>query len=152
MASKSVMQANTKLPIGFLSSHFLMHAILIMYVEVYYSLINLADFNIPTKYEKLKSIIEISRIMLQIKVSGIISRVFKVWLYIYLRCFLQKLLFTTITWFKLMKQRAKKEKFASGRVIMPVIQREHRSPQKPKVSNKLRFIEALYLTPLTSLT
>ncbi|CAI2181372.1 15231_t:CDS:10 [Funneliformis geosporum] len=110
--SKPILQASTKLIMpGFLSSYFLMRAILIIYVgEGYYSSINLADFDIPTKYEELKSIIEISRIMLQVK----------------------KLLSITITRFKLMKNRAKKEKLAPGRVILPVRQKEYRSPQKPK--------------------
>jgi len=53
---------------------------------------------------------------------------------------LQKLLSTTITRFKLIKKRAEKEKLAPGRMIVPVREKEYRSLQKPKVSNKLRFI------------
>ncbi|CAG8541644.1 1888_t:CDS:10 [Acaulospora morrowiae] len=69
-----------------------------------------ADFDIPTKYEELKSVIKISRIMLQIK----------------------KLLYTTITRFTLIKKRAEKEKLALGRMLVPVRKKEHRTPQKPK--------------------
>ncbi|CAG8602051.1 2033_t:CDS:10, partial [Acaulospora morrowiae] len=64
----------------------------------YYASINLADFDIPTKYEELKSDIEISHIMLQVK----------------------KLLYTTITRFTLIKKRAEKEKLVPGRMLVPV--------------------------------
>ncbi|CAG8762177.1 21272_t:CDS:2, partial [Gigaspora rosea] len=112
MLSKPVLQSITKLLMpGFLSSYFILRAILVIYVGGgYYASINLADFDIPTKYEELKSVIEISRIMLQVK----------------------KLLSTTITRFKLIKKRAEKEKLAPGRMIMPVREKEYRSPQKPK--------------------
>jgi hypothetical protein len=142
MLSKPVLQAITKLLMpGFLSSYFTMRAILVIYVGGgYYASINLADFDIPTKYEELNSVIEISRIMLQVKVSSIF-RVSQSMTYVYVRCFfLQKLLSTTITRFTLIKKRAEKEKLAPGRMIVPVREKEYRSPQKPKVSNKLRFI------------
>ncbi|CAG8541090.1 3645_t:CDS:10, partial [Funneliformis mosseae] len=112
MLSKPVLQSITKLLMpSFLSSYFVLRAILVIYVEGgYYASINLADFDIPTKYEELKSVIKISHILLQIK----------------------KLLSTTITQFKLIKQRAEKKKLAPGRMIVPVREKEHRSPQKPK--------------------
>ncbi|CAG8571828.1 1269_t:CDS:10, partial [Acaulospora colombiana] len=69
-----------------------------------------ADFDIPTKYEELKSVIQISRIMLQVK----------------------KLLYTTITRFILIKKRAEKEKLAPGRKLVPVRKKEQRTPPKQK--------------------
>ncbi|CAG8680873.1 43157_t:CDS:10 [Gigaspora margarita] len=104
MLSKPVLQSITKLLMpGFLSSYFVLRAILVIYVGGgYYASINLADFDIPTKYEELKSVIEISRIMLQVK----------------------KLLSTTITRFKLIKKRAEKEKLAPGRMIVPVREKD----------------------------
>ncbi|RIB20053.1 hypothetical protein C2G38_2180214 [Gigaspora rosea] len=63
----------------------------------------LADFDIPTKYEELGSVIKISCIMLQIK----------------------KLLSTTISRYNRIKSKAKNEKFTSGRVPMFSGQQEH---------------------------
>jgi hypothetical protein len=90
MLSKPVLRASSKLLMpGFLSSYFFMRAILIIYVgEGYYSSLNLADFDIPTKYEELEYTIRISRIMLQVKVSGIpksliIPRVFNTALHLH---------------------------------------------------------------------
>ncbi|CAI2193613.1 9362_t:CDS:2, partial [Funneliformis geosporum] len=112
MLSKPVLRASSKLLMpGFLSSYFFMRAILIIYVgEGYYSSLNLADFDIPTKYEELEYTIRISRIMLQVK----------------------RLLSTTISQFKRMKERAEKEKLTLGRVAVHDRKKEYRSPQKPK--------------------
>ncbi|RIA93198.1 hypothetical protein C1645_763084 [Glomus cerebriforme] len=112
MLSKSVLRASSKLLMpGFLSSYFFMRVILIIYTgEGYYSSLNLADFDIPTKYEELEYIIKISRIMLQVK----------------------RLLSTTISRFKRMKQKAEKEKLTPRRVVVHDRQKEYRSPQKPK--------------------
>ncbi len=79
MLSKPVLQSITKLLMpGFLSSYFVLRAILVIYVGGgYYASINLADFDIPTKYEELKSVIEISRILLQVKVSSIFGVLLK---------------------------------------------------------------------------
>ncbi|GES83370.1 hypothetical protein GLOIN_2v221147 [Rhizophagus clarus] len=112
MLSKPVLRASSKLLMpGFLSSYFFMRAILIIYVgEGYYSSLNLADFDIPTKYEELEYTIRISRIMIQVK----------------------RLLSTTISRFKRMKERAEKEKLTLGRVAVHDKEKEYRSPQKPK--------------------
>ena len=72
----------------------------------------------------------------------------EVFIHLHVLFFLQKSLSTTITRFKRMNGRAEKEGLASGRMKVPVRQKEYRSQQKLKVSNKLRFIEALYLTSL----
>ncbi|CAG8810579.1 4423_t:CDS:2, partial [Dentiscutata erythropus] len=111
--SKPVLQAGTKLLMpGFLSSHFFIRAILIIYIgSGFYASVNLADVYIPTKYQELEFIIKISRTMLQIK----------------------KLLSVTISRFKQMKSRAEREKFAPGKVTIPARQEEYRSFQKPKV-------------------
>ncbi|GBC53315.2 hypothetical protein GLOIN_2v792049 [Rhizophagus irregularis DAOM 181602=DAOM 197198] len=76
----------------------------------FYSSVILADFDIPSTYSELGSIIKVSRIMLQVK----------------------KLLNLTVCRFKLMKERAFKEKFASGKVLMNAQSQEYRSPQKTK--------------------
>ncbi|CAJ0650524.1 6769_t:CDS:2 [Entrophospora sp. SA101] len=88
-----------------------MRTILIIYIGGgFYASMNLADFYIPTKYQELELIIKISRVMLQTK----------------------KLLSVTISQFKQMKSRAEREKFAPGKVAMPVRQQECRSFQKPR--------------------
>lgn len=141
MLSKPVLQASSKLLMpGFLSSCFFMRTILIIYVgEGYYSSLNLADFDIPTKYGELEHIIKISRIMLQIKVSGI-PKFFNTALHLlYMPYFLQRLVSTTISQFKRMKESAEKEKLTPGRVAVHDRKKEYRSPQKPKVCNKLRL-------------
>lgn len=51
--------------------------------------------------------------------------------------FLQKLLSITISRFKSIKNRAEKEKFAPGKVIIPARQQEHRSPPKKKANDKI---------------
>ncbi|CAG8601311.1 4881_t:CDS:2, partial [Paraglomus occultum] len=75
----------------------------------FYTSVNLADFDIPTTYSELGSVIRIARIMLQ------------------------KLLNLTVCRFKLMKDRAEKEKFTVGRVIVNARLKEYRSPQKRKI-------------------
>ncbi|CAG8601543.1 12733_t:CDS:10, partial [Funneliformis caledonium] len=94
-----------------LISLFFIRAFLVVYIGGgFYSSVNLADFDIPTTYSELGSIIRVSRIMLQVK----------------------KLLNLTVCRFKLMKERAFKEKFTSGKVLMNARLQEYRSPQKPK--------------------
>ncbi|CAJ0769090.1 2023_t:CDS:10 [Entrophospora sp. SA101] len=83
---------------------------LVLQASGFYASMNLADFYIPTKYQELELIIKISRVMLQTK----------------------KLLSVTISQFKQMKSRAEREKFAPGKVAMPVRQQECRSFQKPR--------------------
>ncbi|CAG8453341.1 11186_t:CDS:2 [Funneliformis mosseae] len=89
MLSKQVLRATTKLLMpGFLSHCFFIRAFLVVYIGGgFYSSVNLADFDIPTTYSELGSIIRVSRIMLQVK----------------------KLLNLTVCRFKLMKERAFKE-------------------------------------------
>ncbi|CAG8457579.1 17315_t:CDS:2 [Acaulospora morrowiae] len=110
--SKPVIHASTKLLMpGFLSSYFFLRIILIIYIGGgFYVSANLADFYIPTKYEELESILKISRTMLQIK----------------------KLLSTTISRFKSMRNRAEKEKFSPGKVKVPTRKQKFGSPPKPK--------------------
>ncbi|CAG8509376.1 19185_t:CDS:10 [Rhizophagus irregularis] len=112
MLSKQVLRATTKLLMpGFLSHCFFIRAFLVVYIgDGFYSSVILADFDIPSTYSELGSIIKVSRIMLQVK----------------------KLLNLTVCRFKLMKERAFKEKFASGKVLMNAQSQEYRSPQKTK--------------------
>lgn len=79
MLSMPVLHASTKLLMpGFLSSYFFLRAMLIVYIGGgFYISANLADLYIPTKYEELESILKISRVMLQIRVS-IIQTIYKV--------------------------------------------------------------------------
>lgn len=91
------------------------------------------DFDIPTKYEELEYIIRISHIMLQVKVSGILKfliilKVFSTTLYLH-TLFLQKLLLTTISQFKHIKKRVKKEKLTFRKVILHNKMKEYRSLQ-----------------------
>ncbi|CAG8705671.1 16680_t:CDS:10 [Rhizophagus irregularis] len=117
MLSKQVLRATTKLLMpGFLSHCFFIRAFLVVYIGGFYSSVNLADLDIPTTYSELGSVIRISRIMLQVK----------------------KLLNLTVCRFKLMKDRAEKEKFAGGRVIVNARLQEYRSPQKAKNSKQER--------------
>uniref|UniRef100_U9THA6 Uncharacterized protein n=1 Tax=Rhizophagus irregularis (strain DAOM 181602 / DAOM 197198 / MUCL 43194) TaxID=747089 RepID=U9THA6_RHIID len=88
-----------------------MHQTLIKIISIeeegYYSSLNLVDFDIPTKYEELEYIIRISHIMLQVK----------------------KLLLTTISQFKHIKKRVKKEKLTFRKVILHNKMKEYRSLQ-----------------------
>jgi len=112
MLSKQVLGATTKLLMpGFLSHCFFIRAFLVVYIGGgFYSSIILADFDIPSTYSELGSIIKVSRIMLRVK----------------------KLLNLTVCRFKLMKERAFNEKFASGKVLVNARSQEYRSPQKTK--------------------
>ncbi|RHZ44323.1 hypothetical protein Glove_740g8 [Diversispora epigaea] len=121
--SKPVLQAGTKLLMPrFLSSHFFIRAILIIYIGGgFYASVNLADIYIPTKYQELEFIIKISRTMFQIK----------------------KLLSVTISRFKQMKNRAEREKFTYGKVAIPARQEEYKSFQKPKIDSLKQQISEL---------
>ncbi|CAJ0769465.1 12254_t:CDS:2, partial [Entrophospora sp. SA101] len=103
MLSKQVLRATTKLLMpGFLSHCFFIRAFLVVYIGGgFYSSIILADFDIPSTYSELGSIIK-------------------------------KLLNLTVCRFKLMKERAFNEKFASGKVLVNARSQEYRSPQKTK--------------------
>ncbi|CAI2193800.1 13649_t:CDS:10, partial [Funneliformis geosporum] len=110
--SKQVLRACTKLHMpGFVSKSFFIRAILIVYVGGnFYLSFELAKLNIPTKYNELGETIKIARVMLQIK----------------------KLLRSTVSRFKRIKERAEKEKFASGKVVMSNGCKEYRTPEKSK--------------------
>nr|CAG8647939.1 13937_t:CDS:2 [Entrophospora candida] len=72
MLSKQVLRATTKLLMpGFLSHCFFIRAFLVVYIGGgFYSSIILADFDIPSTYSELGSIIKVSRIMLRVKVGN----------------------------------------------------------------------------------
>ncbi|CAG8467813.1 9165_t:CDS:10 [Funneliformis caledonium] len=110
--SKEVLDVIPKMLMpGFLSSRFFIRMILIMYVGAgFYLSAELAEFDIPTAYEELEGVLKMARVMLQAK----------------------RMLFSTVTLFASTKERAEREKFLLGKVLLPDRPKECSSPMKSK--------------------
>ncbi|CAG8483696.1 2734_t:CDS:2 [Paraglomus brasilianum] len=95
---------------GFASSWFYLCAVLIVYVGGrFYTSFELGKFDILTSYDEIWKLTKIARITLPIK----------------------KLLCSTVSQFKHIMERAKKEKFLPGKVTI-VEAKESHTPNKPK--------------------
>ncbi|CAG8499081.1 5819_t:CDS:10 [Funneliformis mosseae] len=110
--SKEVLDVIPKMLMpGFLSSRFFIRMILIMYVGAgFYLSAELAEFDIPTAYEELGGVLKMARVILQAK----------------------RMLFSTVTLFASTKERAEREKFLLGKVLLPDRPKECSSPMKSK--------------------
>jgi len=111
--SKPVMQACNKLCMpGFLSSAFFIRVIFVVYVGAgFYASVELAEFNVPTTYNDIAGILKVARIMLQVK----------------------KILRSTVSRFKRIRERAEKEKFIEGKILMSGRPDEFLTPKKKQI-------------------
>lgn len=108
--SKSVLGQTTKLLMpGFISSYFSVRALLVVYVGAgFYASLDLAEFSIPTTTMEIRNILNVARILLQIK----------------------KIMGTTVTRFRKMKEKVNQERFDSEGVV--VFGHRSQEPTTPK--------------------
>ncbi|CAI2190225.1 15221_t:CDS:2, partial [Funneliformis geosporum] len=119
--SKEVLDVIPKMLMpGFLSSRFFIRLILIIYVGAgFYLSAELAEFDIPTAYEELMGVLKMARIMLQAK---------------------ERMLSSTVALFASTKERAEREKFLPGKVLLPDRPKEFSSPTKSKTESCIYYI------------
>ncbi|RUS33425.1 hypothetical protein BC938DRAFT_471783 [Jimgerdemannia flammicorona] len=109
---KKVLYASPKLLMpGFMSSSFSIHDLLVYIGAGIYTSVKLANFDIPESYGEIGGVVKVARIMLQTK----------------------KILRSTISRYKQMKERAAKEMFDTETTMPTGRVQEHLTPKKRRV-------------------